>query len=69
LFELDFGNNDALENAAINIDLPACSGIFDKEIVVSLEYRHDKWSKASSRRRPSGSHIQIPDAQYRPAVP
>ena len=31
LFELDFGYDNALENAAINIDLPRCPGIFDKE--------------------------------------
>ena len=34
LLELDFGNNDALENAAVNINLPRCPGFLDKETLL-----------------------------------
>jgi hypothetical protein len=34
LFKLDFGNNDAVENAVVNIDLPRCPGILDKETLL-----------------------------------
>jgi hypothetical protein len=32
--ELDFGNNDALENAAVNINLPRCPSFLDKETLL-----------------------------------
>jgi hypothetical protein len=31
VLKLDFGNNDALENAAINVDMPSSAGILDEE--------------------------------------
>jgi hypothetical protein len=29
LLKLDLGNNDALENATVNVDVPRCPGILD----------------------------------------
>ena len=29
--KLDFGNNDTLKNAAVNIDMPRCPGVLDEE--------------------------------------
>ena len=31
LLKLDFGNNDTLKNAAVNIDMPRCPGVLDEE--------------------------------------
>src|SRR5262245_46590765 len=31
LLKLDFGNNDALQKAAVYVDIPRCPGILDKE--------------------------------------
>ena len=38
--KLDFGNNDALQNAAVNVDVPRCPGILDEEALF-LQYRLD----------------------------
>src|SRR5215475_13682107 len=29
--KLDFGNNDALKNAGVNIDMPRCLGVLDEK--------------------------------------
>ena len=31
LLNLDFGNDDTLKNAAVNIDMPGCSGVLDEK--------------------------------------
>ena len=31
LLKLDFGNNDTLKNAAVNIDMPRCPRVLDEE--------------------------------------
>jgi hypothetical protein len=36
LLKLDFGNNDALENAAVNVDMPLSPGILDEETLLRL---------------------------------
>jgi hypothetical protein len=54
LRELDFDNNDALENAALNVDIPRCPGILGE--AVSPKFGLHRPSRASSRRRRSGSH-------------
>ena len=70
LVDFDLGNNDALENATVNVDVARCPGILDKETLLLQNLVSTDGRKTSSRRPRWGSHTRTQGARYRSrAVP
>jgi hypothetical protein len=59
VLKLDFGSNDALENAAVNVDMPSFRRHPRGRNALSPKHRLDTSSRASSRRQRSGSHLKL----------